>query len=75
MNNHPKARAITMIKREAAIAELAALAAEWRQAAGNMPLDMVKANVGLMLADFGAILEMAPAEIDNLLEIKTEAKQ
>ena len=66
------ARIITVIRKDAAVAELAKMAQDWQAAANGQPLTHIKASVALMLADFAGILEMGPDEIESLLKMKTE---
>jgi hypothetical protein len=70
LENHPSSTIIHFYKKEALVGGLAAMVADWRQAAGSRPLTEVKASVGLMLADFAGLLDLTPEETEQLLGLK-----
>ena len=65
--NHPPATIIPLYRKDVLVERLAAMAADWRQAAGTSPLIQVKASVGLMLADFAGLLDLTAEEIEHIL--------
>ncbi len=65
--NHPTATIIPLCRKEILIERLTAMTAEWRQAAGAIPLVQVKASVGLMLADFAGLLDLTSEETEQIL--------
>ncbi len=68
--NHPPATIIPLYRRDVLVERLAAMATDWRQAAGMIPLVQIKASVGLMLADFAGLLDLIPEETEQLLGSK-----
>lgn len=65
--NLPKTQISQLLKQDALTARLTILAEQWREAAQGKAFNEIKVNLGLILADFCALLGLDEQETQRIL--------